>query len=140
MMGSCWITAIFSTILFFHVSGRPDGQISNNNSEDEDVTERYFEVVSGEAVTDIKFPDGMIEDSRKKRDAEQSDDDEEEYDYYEEMDRIYWDYDENFSEEDDEDENSEVVEEDNFDRVFDLKLDEAPTSADGLMEDYYLVL
>ena len=91
-------------------------------------------------MTDIKFPDGMIEDSRKKRDAEQSDDDEEEYDYYEEMDRIYWDYDENFSEEDDEDEDSEVVEEDNFDRVFDLKLDEVPTSADGLMEDYYLVL
>ena len=127
------ITAIFFTILVLHnnyVSSRPDGQLSS--AEAENVTETQDSAVTEESVTEIESFEDF--ESRKKRETDEEDsedeesseeDSEEEYDYEEEE---YYD------------EYEEEVEEGVFHRVLDMAFDDVPTSADGLMEDYYLVI
>ena len=131
MMAVLRITAIFFTILVLHnnyVSSRPDGQLST--AEAEHVTET--QAVTEESVTEVESFEDF--ESRKKRETDEEDsededsseeDSEEEYDYEEEE---YYD------------EYEEELEEGVFHRVLDMAFDDVPTSADGLMEDYYLVI
>merc|ERR1711976_833229 len=120
MMAVLRITAIFFTILVLHnnyVSSRPDGQLST--AEAEDVTETQ---ASEEPVTEIENFEDF--ESRKKRETDEDDSENEESS--EEESEEEYDY---------EDEEEEGV----FDRVLHMAFDDVPTSADGLMEDYYLV-
>ena len=133
MMAVLRITAIFFTILVLHnnyVSSRPDGQLST--AEAEDVTETQ---ASEEPVTEIESFEDF--ESRKKRETDEEDSEdeesseeesEEEYDYEDE--EYYDEY----------EEEKEEAEEGVFHRVLDMAFDDVPTSADGLMEDYYLVI
>ena len=127
MMAALRITAIFFTILVLHnnyVSGRPEGQLST--AETEDVTETEASSVTEES------PVTEVENLRRRRRMALEEDSEEE------------------SEEESSEENSteyyydgsveQEVEEEVFHRVFDMAFDDIPTSADGLMEEYYLVL
>ena len=158
-MSALRITAIFLTILVLHnnyVSGRPDGQLST------DEVENVTETVTEESVTE---DEGL---KRRKRLVAEEEDPEEDGDDDEYTEKIFWESDgkveevferkkretnEEISEEEesDEEETEEGSEEDYYDdedegkdgvlhRVFDLAFDDVPTSADGLMEEYYLVL
>merc|ERR1711976_777479 len=131
MMAVLRITAIFFTILVLHnnyVSSRPDGQLST--AEAEDVTETQ---ASEEPVTEIENFEDF--ESRKKRETEE-DDSEDEESSEEESEEEYDYEDEEYYDENEEEE----VEEGVFDRVLHMAFGDVPTSADGLMEDYYLVI
>ena len=102
------------------MSARPEGQLST--AEAEDVTETEVPAVTEESsVTEVENL------NRRRRMASEEDSEEEssEEDSAEDF------YDDNEEEE---------VEEGVFHRVFDMAFDDVPTSADGLMEEYYLVL
>ena len=122
-MAAIRITAIFFTILVVHnnyVLGRPEGQLST--AEAEDVTETEASAVTEESsVTEVENL------SRRRRLAVEEDSEE--------------DLEEESSEEGSaEDYFDESGEEGVYHRVFDMAFDDVPTSADGLMEEYYLVL
>lgn len=126
MMAVLRITAIFFTILVLHnnyVSSRPDGQLST--AEAEDVTETQDSAVTEESVTEIESFEDF--ESRKKRETDEEDSEDEESS-------------EEDSEEEYNDEDEEELEEGVFHRVLDMAFNDVPTSADGLMEDYYLVI
>ena len=106
------------------MSGRPEGQLST--AEAEDVTETEVPAVTEESsVTEVENLSrrrrmALEEDSEEESEEESSEEDSAEY-YYD-------------------DSEEERVEEGVFHRVFDMAFDDVPTSADGLMEEYYLVL
>ena len=168
MMSALRITAIFLTILVLHnnyVSGRPDGQLSTD--EVENVTETVTEesVTGDEGLGRRKRMVAEEEDPEEDGDEDEyteeivwenyEDDSEETDDKIEEvlLERKKRETNEEVSEEEDsdEEETEEGSAEDYFEdedegkdgvlhRVFDLAFDDVPTSADGLMEEYYLVL
>ena len=130
MMAVLRITAIFFTILVLHnnyVSSRPDGQLSTGEAED--VTEIQASEIEIESFEDFESRKKRETDEDDSEDEESSEEDsEEEYDYEEE--EYYDEY----------EEEKEEAEEGVFHRVLDMAFDDVPTSADGLMEDYYLVI